>query len=454
MKKYQLIKTATAMAFVIVSIATATSAQAWGPERATFTMEDPADYPTFNSITNNPTIGDEREFVRIGEIDKDVSELGNSVEVVPGHQYLVYIYFHNNASSTYNYSQYNYSGIATNTHMSSNFTTFISPENSGKVSATITADNTNPKSVWDDVTMTTSSKKVRMRYVTGSATIFNDWATNNQPLSSEALFSEEGVMLGLTRFNGAIPGCEEYHGVVTYVLQAEELSGSVEKTASLDGEEYSDMLEADPGDEVHFKLTIKNTGDIALANTIIRDSLPEGLTLVPGSVQFWANSSTTKETLGDDLLTGGYNFGTFGTGNVFYLTYRAKVGEDFDCGSLVLTNTAELIYDSEVSTGDKDTSSATIVVQEDDCPAPAPCEINPSAPGCTPEDPDPEELPDKLPETGPVEIVMAVIVVLGICGGGFYLWRTRRTLKTVEGDVTKAPKEEKADEKASEKSEK
>ena len=26
-------------------------------------MEKPATYPTFNSITNNPTIGDERDFV-------------------------------------------------------------------------------------------------------------------------------------------------------------------------------------------------------------------------------------------------------------------------------------------------------------------------------------------------------------------------------------------------------
>ena len=31
---------------------------AYGPERATFTAENPADYVTFNAITNSPAYGD------------------------------------------------------------------------------------------------------------------------------------------------------------------------------------------------------------------------------------------------------------------------------------------------------------------------------------------------------------------------------------------------------------
>ena len=41
-----------------------------------------------------------------------------------------------------------------------------------------------------------------------------------------------------------------------------------------------------------------------------------------------------------------------------------------------------------------------------------------------------------LPNTGPVEIIMATVIVLGIAGGGYYFYRTRKVLKTVEGDVT------------------
>ena len=44
------------------------TAFAYGPERQTFTAENPADHVTFNSITNNPTVGDERNFVRVRQV--------------------------------------------------------------------------------------------------------------------------------------------------------------------------------------------------------------------------------------------------------------------------------------------------------------------------------------------------------------------------------------------------
>ena len=43
----------------------------WGPEREMFTMKNPAKYPSINSIVDNPTIGDERAFLRIGAITKE-----------------------------------------------------------------------------------------------------------------------------------------------------------------------------------------------------------------------------------------------------------------------------------------------------------------------------------------------------------------------------------------------
>ena len=37
-----------------------------------------------------------------------------------------------------------------------------------------------------------------------------------------------------------------------------------------------------------------------------------------------------------------------------------------------------------------------------------------------------------IPKAGPLEIVMAVIVIAGIGGGGYYLYRTSKTLNKVE----------------------
>lgn len=420
MKNTKLKTLALAASAPLLALVTAANTFAWGPERQTFTMEEPATYPTFNSITNNPTIGDERDFVRVGEINDDVTALKNEIEVIPGKQYLVYIYFHNNASATFNDSAHNNSGIALATRMSSSFSTVITPENKGTITGTVTANNSNPASVWDEAYMTTKTDKVLLRYVSGSAKIYNDWPTNGQIMPSN-LFTEAGTAIGLTALNGVIPGCEEYHGVVTYVLQAEELSGTVEKTVSKDGVNYAENLNVKPSDEVYYKLTIKNAGDVALTNATIADSLPKGLTLVEGSVELSANDSTKKDQLSDNLIGTGYNLGTIGTGNTVYITYRAKVASDVDCGSLDLVNNAKLTYDSEVSTGDTDEDSATVKVERDDC----------------------EGLPDEIVSTGPLEITMAVVIILGIGGGFFYLYRTRKTLKTVEktvsGEEPKAP---------------
>ncbi len=412
MKKTQKI-TKISLSILAASLSFAAGANAWGPDRQTFTMEEPASYPTFNSITNNPTIGDERDFVRVGEIHSDVTNLKNEVEVIPGKQYMVYVYFHNDASSTYNDSAHNNVGVALGTRMSTAFPTVLTAGEKGTVSATITADNSNPHAVWDEAYFTTKTNKVLLNYVAGSAKIYNDWGANNSTMPS-SLFTETGSLLGLNALNGVIPGCEEYHGVVTYVVEAKELAGTVTKTA--------DKTNLAPGEEVEFTLTIKNAGDTALTNATIKDSMPEGLTLVPGSVRLSANESSTEDVLSDNITATGYNLGRIGTGNTVFIKYRAKAGTDFDCTGKTLKNTATLIYDSEVASGDSDTASSEVTVKKTE--------------GCaTPEKPE-EQLPDKIVETGPLEIVLAVVIILAIAGAGFYFWRTHRTLKNVEDKVS------------------
>jgi len=418
------------------------SASAWGPERDLFTMAEPATYPVFNSIKDNPTIGDERDFVRVGQINADVTELSNEVEVVPGRQYLVYIYFHNNASSTYNSADYNYSGVAKMVKMATSFGKVITPDTKAKVTGTITSSNTNPLSVWDEAYFTTSSDKVILSYVDGSAKIYSNWGANGSTMPSN-LFTENGTALGLNALNGIIPGCEEYHGVVTYVLQADELSGSISKSASKDGKTfYTSLNSLSAGDEITYKLTIRNTGDIALTNATIQDTLPKGLTLVPDTTELWANQSTEKEKLSDNIFSGGFNLGTIGTGNTVYVTYRVKVGEDYGdkCSRISLTNNASLTYDSDQTSGETKTASVTVstAIAKTCNPGPEPEPDPEPEPEPDPE-PEPEPTPPKpgeLPNTGPLEITLAVVIVMGILAGGFYYWRTHRTLKSVEDKVS------------------
>ena len=94
-KKWPLVVGAVA-AVVATALVPSASTWAWGPERTTFTMEHPANYVTFNSITNNNRLGDERNFVRVGEANS-TDPYTDEVKVVPGKTYEVYIYYHNNA---------------------------------------------------------------------------------------------------------------------------------------------------------------------------------------------------------------------------------------------------------------------------------------------------------------------------------------------------------------------
>lgn len=191
-------------------------ASAWGPERPTYTNENPADHATFNSITNNPVFGDERDFVRIQEKGSDEAYTSD-LTVEPGKQYEVIIYYHNNASATYNSAEYDYVGMAYNTKLTSTFPTELTAGEREMVSAIIKADGAEPEAVWDEAYVT-ASEDMTLHFVTGSAKLYNDWGANGSTLPT-ALFAEEGAYLGIDELNGVIPGCYEYSGYVLYTIQ-------------------------------------------------------------------------------------------------------------------------------------------------------------------------------------------------------------------------------------------
>jgi hypothetical protein len=64
----------------------------------------PATYVTFNSITNNPAHGDERNFMQVRESTASNETYADSIALNPGKEYVVYMYYHNNAAANYNAS--------------------------------------------------------------------------------------------------------------------------------------------------------------------------------------------------------------------------------------------------------------------------------------------------------------------------------------------------------------
>lgn len=217
-------KMMTAGLVAALSLVMGTDALAWGPERPTFTNSDPAEYATFNSITDNAAVGDERDFVRIVEKNtgnKYVSDL----ELEAGKQYEVYIYYHNDASKTYNDAKYNYKGVARGVSVSTSFPLELAQGEVGAVNGKIKADNTDPLAVWDEAYVR-AREAMTLHYVEGSAKIYNGGPVNGSVLSTK-LFSEEGTLIGYSELRGLVLGCDEYSGHIIYTIQTQAVDAPV-----------------------------------------------------------------------------------------------------------------------------------------------------------------------------------------------------------------------------------
>ena len=434
---------------VISGLIVTGTAFAWGPsERPTYTNDKPADYATFNSITNNVAVGDERNFVRVRELGTD-DTYKDEVTVEPGKEYEVYLYYHNNAGSDTNSSGV---GLALQTKYAATYPSKVGKDAAGILTGEITWKYITSKNdttvhdgkVWDEATMKTDYDNVILRYKPGSAVIHNSGEINGSIMSTN-LFSPDGTYIGFNKLNGAVPGCAEYSSHITYTLVADKVDSTFSKMISLDGENWNKEVTAKPGDYVTYRVAFQNTGNTNLTNVIMKDVHDAGLTLRSGSTKVFDLDNPNGKEIDDILDISGYNTGDALAGELIQVTYQAQVARDNALCNKSLTNTITASYSSTEEKSD----SATVLVA---CDEPVPetpvedCKNNPNLPGCQEKNckTNPEmEGCQELPNTGPLEIVMAIVIILGISGGGYYLYRTRKTLNKVErvakGDKTIPP---------------
>lgn len=419
---------------------------AYGPERTEYTNDNPAPEVVFNSITNNAAVGNEFNFVRVAELGNESKQYVDTLEIQPGKEYEVYIYYHNNAASNLNSSG---KGIANGVKVASAYPTVVKRGEKGMISGIISATDSNPLQVWDEAYLTTNYDEVTLRYKTGTAMLHNAGRMNGSILSTD-LFTEAGTYIGINRLDGRIPGCAEYSGYITYTIVAENTAASIKKQVSTDGETWYDKVSAKPGEYVTYKVQFKNEGNTNLTNVILKDVHDEGLTLRPGSITIYDANNTSGKTISDILDISGYNFGDATVSALKQIVYQAKVSEDTAYCSKTLKNTITASYNIGKSISD----DASVLVHCEETPPEEPTPDPKPDPKPEP-DPKPDPgTPDTIVNTGPLEITLATIIVLGIIAGGFYFWRTHRALKTVEGEITGAIKEEKTKEENQSKEEK
>ena len=315
---------------------------AWGPSRPSFTIEKPADYITFNSITNNPVIGgDEKDFVGIREVGSNANWT-NNMKVQNGKEYYVRIYVHNNAASNLNL-------VAENVVAKLNVPTTTAK--TVTVQGQISASNAKPNTVWDEATFS-SDNDFNLAYVAGSALFENNGLGTTQ--LPDSIVNNTGAKLGYDKLDGKIPGCFQYAGYVTVKVKAqvnqpqEKTDIDLAKTVrnKTNGEKtWVETVNAKSGDTVQFQIHAKNTGSAGIQNLVIRDILPKGLNYVAGSTKLYNTSNPKGLKVSDNIIqNSGINIGSYQPNGDAFVRFDATVSAEQDltvCGENTLTNIAQ-----------------------------------------------------------------------------------------------------------------
>lgn len=392
------------VAIAAMVISTGGIALAYGPERQTYTIEKPADKITFNSITNNPNYGDERNFV----IAKDASNTQangwsqDSLKVEDGKEYLVRIYVHNNAASNLNL-------VAKNTRVMANVPSAAST--SQQIDGFLTADNASPAKIWDSVVMT-NDKKFNIGYVTGSAMYYNNVKPNGQSLP-DSIATNTGALVGYNSMNGDVPGCFEYSGIATFKVKVkvEAPDFTVSKQVRINGTtDWAKSVTAQPGQKVDYRIGYDNVGTNAEQNVLVKDQLPAGVGYVPNSTMLKNATNRTGDGLklqSNELTTAtGVNIGNYNAKANAFVMFSATVpnNDALVCGANKLTNTAT-VYTANGSKSD----TADVIVNKAEC-----------VPG---------ETPAALPVTGPAEVIAGLVGIAAITIGVVYYYKSRRDLQ-------------------------
>ncbi len=353
------------VAVIAAAIVIPTAVFAWGPTRTTFTIEKPATYVTFNSITNNPNIGDERNFVGIREVGSSNVWYDN-MTVKENKEYLVRMYVHNNAAANLNL-------VAENVTAKFNLPTTTAK--SIQVNGFLSSSNAKPAEVYDHATFN-SDKNFNLSYVKNSLKYENNVFGAAGVALPESIFTSAGAKLGYDKLDGKIPGCFQYAGYVTFKVKPQiqqTTDFNLTKMVSKKGaNNWVESYKAQPGEEVDFLLSYQNVGQAQQDNVTFRDELPTGLSYVKNSTT-WNNASKRNVKPTNDLaLTNGtgINVGSYASKANAWVVFSAKVAnkKDLKCGKVTLTNTGR------VTTGGYKKEDTAKVTVETECP-PAPKKI-------------------------------------------------------------------------------
>lgn len=442
------IKISTLFATLAIVILGGGFTLAWGPERQTYTIEKPADKVTFNSITNNPNYGDERNFTLARRTDEGADKWRDDLEVSSDGEYVVRMYVHNNAAANLKLVAKNVRAAVSIPSQTANKIT---------VQGQISSDNASPKQIWDQVVFKSASKKFNIAYIAGTARYYTNANPNTGFAIPDSLSSNAGAQLGYDKMNGEIPGCFQYSGILTFRLKVttqKTSSFNVSKQVRKLGEtDWKKTMAAKPGDTIEYMLSYDNNGEVEHTDVNVRDILPSGITYVKNST-FLKNGSypNGNNVANNDIAVRGVSIGGYKPGANAFIKITAKVADEnnLKCGLNILTNVVRI---STPNGAKENTATVTVnrnctpIEQKEFCQIPGKGNLKKNDPNCkeggiekckipglehlNANDKNCVRVPGELPQTGPAEAAAMIIAVMALTSGVAYYMRSRQELKTV-----------------------
>lgn len=404
-------KMIAAVIIIASAIVVPTVAFAWGPSRDTFTTAKPADYVTFNSIVDNPVQGDERNFMQVKASDASNSTYTDSISLTPGKKYTVFMYYHNNAAS-------NLKLTATGSYAKAQIPAVVNRGASNiKAVGYVGADNAKPSQVWDDIAFNNnSSGDIALRFVPGSAHIYNNGKTNGNNLPDSIITS--GVLLGYDSLDGKLLGSGQYAGYLTFEVVADQPNFTISQQVRIKGSQnWNESVNAKAGDQLEFQIEYKNIGTTEQNNVVIKNSLPAELTYATGSTYLKNASNPNAKNVSDNIVsTNGLNIGDYTSGSNAYIKYEATVTSDVKCG----TNTITVKVDALTNNGSK-SDTATFVTNKT-------CSNNTDNPTNKVDDIKTLQKPAELPHTGPADVLLGTFGIGSMVASAAYYIASRKTI--------------------------
>ena len=302
----------------------------------------------FNTISDS-TIGSEKNYVAARECvlledgswegaTKDTIWSGNDITVEDGKYYIIRLYVHNNTPNGWD-------AVAEDVHVSFGIPNEYDKENKRiQVNGFIDSSNATPSEYWDYVNFN-SEVPFHLDFVNNSGLLENNGIGLGGLILSDDIVKAKsgGVLIGYDALDGRIPGCYQYDNYVTIKVRAMfDYEYTVEQKVRLVGsnDDWGDVIEAEVGDKVDFRIEYKNTSDTSQIGVAIKDILPANLKYVAGSTILKnANHSDDAKVIRDSLVENGIRIGDYGKDANALVYFTAEVvDENLEVGVNTLTN--------------------------------------------------------------------------------------------------------------------